>query len=249
MALKLYQFAISHYCEKVRWALDFKGLNYETVTLLPGQHLKTVQQLTGGRRTSVPVLDHNGHCVQGSAEILDYLDETFPDNPLTPDDPELREQVLAWERRLDDEAGPAVRCYAYHHFLQRPKVVIPMLTAGTPFYNRWLLSLIFSRVDETMRKWMKINEKTSEQSRQVMEQLLSDLAEVYRDRAFLEGDGFTRADLTAAAIFAPMFQPSAYPVPWPKANKIPKDIKAWLDQWQPQIQLLSQLYENHRKAG
>jgi len=249
MALKLYQFAISHYCEKVRWALDFKGLNYETVTLLPGQHLKTVQQLTGSKRTSVPVLDHNGHCVQGSAEILDYLDETFAENPLTPADPELREQVLAWERRLDEEAGPAVRCYAYHHFLQRPKVVIPMLTAGTPFYNRWLLSLVFSRVDETMRKWMKINEKTSEQSRKVMEQLLSDLAEVYQNRAFLVGDSFTRADLSAAAIFAPMFQPSAYPVPWPKANKIPKDIKAWLDQWQPQIQLLSQLYETHRKAG
>ena len=246
MALKLYQFAISHYCEKVRWALDYKGLNHETVTLLPGQHLKTVQQLTGGKRTSVPVLDHNGHCVQGSADILDYLDETFPENLLTPTDPDLRAQVLAWERRLDEEAGPAVRCYAYHHFLQRPKVVIPMLTAGTPFYNRWLLSLVFSRVDETMRKWMKINEKTSEQSRQVMEQLLSDLAETYQKHSFLVGDSFTRADLTAAAIFAPMFQPSAYPVPWPKANKIPKDIRSWLDQWQPQIQLLSQLYEEHR---
>lgn len=246
MALKLYQFAISHYCEKVRWALDYKGLNHETVTLLPGQHLKTVQQLTGGKRTSVPVLEHNGHCVQGSADILDYLDETFPENPLTPADPDLRDQALAWERRLDEEAGPAVRCYAYHHFLQRPKVVIPMLTAGTPFYNRWLLSLVFSRVDETMRKWMKINEKTSEQSRQVMEQLLSDLAAAYQKRSFLVGDSFTRADLTAAAIFAPMFQPSAYPVPWPKANKIPKDIKSWLDQWQPQIQLLSQLYEEHR---
>lgn len=246
MALKLYQFAISHYCEKVRWALDYKGLNYQTVTLLPGQHIKTVRQLTGGKDTSVPVLDHDGHCVQGSAQILDYLDQTFPERPLTPSDPELRDQALAWERRLDDEAGPAVRCYAYHHFLKRPKVVIPMLTAGTPFYNRYLLSLVFSRVEETMRQWMKINEKTSEKSRLVMEQLLTDLAERYRQHSFLVGDSFTRADLTAAAMFAPMFQPAAYPVPWPKANKIPADIKAWLEQWQPQLQVLSKVYQDHR---
>lgn len=246
MALKLYQFAISHYCEKIRWALDFKNLNYESVTLLPGQHLKTIRQVTGGKDTSVPVLDHDGHIVQGSAPILDYLDQSFPERSLTPTDPDIRAQALAWEKRLDEEAGPAVRCYAYHHFLQRPKVVVPMLAAGTPFYNRFLLSLAFSRVDEVMRKWMKINEKTSEQSRLVMEQLLDDLADAYGRNRYLAGDAFSRADLTAAAIFAPMFQPSAYPVPWPKASKIPKDIKAWLEQWQPQIEVLSKLYENHR---
>ncbi|MBW7471347.1 glutathione S-transferase family protein [Marinobacter sp. M216] len=247
MALKLYQFAISHYCEKIRWALDYKGLNYETATLLPGQHIKTIRKLTGGKDTSVPVLDHDGHIVQGSAAIIDYLDQTFPERPLTPADPEVRAQALAWEKRLDEEAGPAVRCYSYHHFLQRPKVVVPMLAAGTPFYNRFLLSLTFSRVDEIMRKWMKINEKTSEKSRLVMEELLKDLTDAYGTRPYLAGDAFSRADLTAAAIFAPMFQPAEYPVPWPKPGKIPRDIKAWLDQWQPQIDVLSRVYENHRK--
>lgn len=245
MALKLYQFAISHYCEKVRWALDYKGLNYETVNLLPGQHVKTVRNLTG-KASSVPVLDHDGHVVQGSGAILDYLDQTFLEHPLTPADPEIREQVLAWERRLDEEAGPAIRCYSYHHFLQRPKIVVPMLAAGTPFYNRILLSLAFSRVDETMRQWMKINEKTADKSRQVMETLLTELTDIYSKRAFLVGDQFTRADLTAAALFAPMFQPAEYPVPWPKSNRIPKDIKAWLDQWQPQISILEQLYRDNR---
>ena len=66
MALKLYQFAISHYCEKIRWALDYKGLNHVTVSLLPGQHVKTVRKLTG-KASSVPVLDHDGQIVQGSA--------------------------------------------------------------------------------------------------------------------------------------------------------------------------------------
>ncbi|AXS83437.1 MULTISPECIES: glutathione S-transferase family protein [Marinobacter] len=245
MALKLYQFAISHYCEKIRWALDFKGLNYETVNLLPGQHIKTVRTLTG-KASSVPVLDHDGQIVQGSARILDYLDETFPERSLTPDDPELRKQALAWEHRLDEEAGPAIRCYSYHHFLQRPKIVVPMLAAGTPFYNRILLSLTFSRVDEVMRQWMKINEKTAGKSRQVMEGLLNELAGIYSQQAFLVGDRFSRADLTAAALFAPLFQPPEYPVPWPKPGRIPKDIKAWLDQWQPQLQTLEKIYAGNR---
>ncbi|NMT62433.1 glutathione S-transferase family protein [Marinobacter orientalis] len=245
MAIKLYQFAISHYCEKVRWALDYKGLSYETISLLPGQHVKTIRKLTG-RESSVPVLDHDGHRVQGSREIIDYLDETFPDNALTPADPEARQVALAWEQRLDDEVGPAVRCYSYHHFLQRPRVVVPLLAAGTPFYNRILLKLAFSRVDEIMRKWMKINEKTAERSRETMEAYLTELAHAYQEKPFLAGDSFSRADLAAAALFAPMFQPGQYPVPWPKPARIPRDIKVWLDQWQPQIQPLEKLYAANR---
>ena len=220
--------------------------NHVTVSLLPGQHVKTVRKLTG-KASSVPVLDHDGQIVQGSARILDYLDETFPEPSLTPDDPELRTQALAWERRLDDEAGPAIRCYYYHHFLQRPKILVPMLAAGTPYYNRILLSLTFSRVDEVMRQWMKINEKTAGKSRQVMEGLLNELAGIYSQQPFLAGDRLSRADLTAAALFSPLFQPPEYPVPWPKPARIPKGIKAWLDQWRPQLQTLEKIYAGHRK--
>lgn len=245
MALKLYQFAISHYCEKVRWALDYKGINYQAVYLLPGQHVKTVKAL-GADASSVPVLVHNGHCVQDSAAILDYLDETFPERPLTPADPAARDQALTWERRMDEELGPAVRCFAYHYFLQRPKVVTPMLTAGTPFYNRWLIRLAFSRVDEIMRKWMKINEKTADQSRQTMERYLTELAQAYQTADYLAGDAFSRADLTAAAFLAPLFQPPQYPVPWPAPKRIPEPVRTWLDQWQPQLQLLESRYAANR---
>jgi glutathione S-transferase len=246
MALRLYQFAISHYCEKIRWALDYKKLNYETTNLLPGQHVKTVQRLTRGAGASVPVLEHDGEVIQGSSDILDYLDLTFPDKPLTPVDELAKAQALTWEKRLDKEAGPAVRCYSYHHFLQRPKIVVPLLTAGTPFYNRILLSLTFSRVNEVMRKWMKINEKTAEESRKVIENLLSELAETYSRQPFLVGESFSRADLTAAALFAPLFQPEAYPVPWPKPARIPKEIQTWLNQWQPQLQVLNKVYSDYR---
>ncbi len=34
----LYQFPLSHYCEKARWMLDFKELEYNAVNLMPGVH-------------------------------------------------------------------------------------------------------------------------------------------------------------------------------------------------------------------
>jgi glutathione S-transferase len=245
MALKLYQFAISHYCEKVRWALDYKGINYQAINLLPGQHVTTVRKLGAGV-SSVPVIVHDGQCIQGSACILDYLDETFPERPLTPSDSTARDLALAWEKRMDDELGPAVRCFSYHYFLQRPKLVTPMLTAGTPFYNRYLLRLAFSRVDEVMRKWMNINEKTANTARQTMERYLTELAAAYQSSPWLAGDSFSRADITAAAFLAPLFQPPQYPVPWPNPKRIPAPVQDWLAQWQPQLQTLESLYSANR---
>src|SRR5690554_6365656 len=135
MAVKLYQFCISHYSEKVRWALDYKGISYQPVNLLPGHHARTIKKLTRAG-SSVPVLDHDGHILQGSSEILVYLHKTFPDPALMPEDPALQEQVRSWETKLDELAGAAIRTWVYHYFLQRPKVVVPLLAAGTPFYNR-----------------------------------------------------------------------------------------------------------------
>ncbi|MBY6033825.1 glutathione S-transferase [Marinobacter daepoensis] len=245
MAITLYQFCISHYCEKVRWALDYKGIQYQTVNLLPGQHVQRIRKLTSAE-SSVPVLTHDGEIIQGSSLILDYLDKTFPERPLMPKDPTLQSEIGNWEQKLDEQAGPALRTWMYHYFLQRPKVVIPLLAAGTPFYNRILLSLAFSRVDEIMREWMQINQKTADASQATLEDLISELSALYQQRPFLVGNQFTRADITACSLLAPLFQPSQYPVPWPKPAKIPKPVQSWLSQQQPTLEPLATVYQQNR---
>ena len=121
-----------------------------------------------------------------------------------------------------------------------------MLAAGTPFYNRILLSLIFSRMDETMRKWMKINQKTADNAEQVLDAVLADLAEARQRGRYLAGDQFTRADLAAGALLAPLFQPPQYPVPWPQPKRLLPAMKTGLDRWQPQLQGLAHMYQQHR---
>lgn len=245
MTVRLHQFAISHYCEKVRWALDYKGIRYQPVNLLPGRHMDTVRRL-GVRDTSVPVLEHNGTVVQGSAAILDYLDETFPDQPLTPADPAALEATRRWEQRLDEDAGPAVRTWSYHYLLQRPKTVIPMLTAGTPFYNRIVLALTFSLVDETMRKHLKINQKTADAAAGTITEVLRELHQTLARQPYLAGPGFSRADLAAGALLAPLFQPPQYPVPWPRQQRLVKAMQDQLQQWQALLEPVAALYQRHR---
>ena len=74
--IKLYQFPVSHYCEKVRWVLDFKGIQYQKINLVPGPHVRKILQLTA--KSQVPVLENGADVIQGSAEIIDYLEEKFP---------------------------------------------------------------------------------------------------------------------------------------------------------------------------
>ena len=44
--ITLYQFPASHYNEKVRWALDLKGVPHDRVSLLPGPHAPRMKRLT-----------------------------------------------------------------------------------------------------------------------------------------------------------------------------------------------------------
>ena len=62
----LYVFAISHYCEKARWALEYLGVEYEIRYLAPGIHIKVARKL-GAAGTSLPMLPVAGRGLQGSA--------------------------------------------------------------------------------------------------------------------------------------------------------------------------------------
>ena len=67
MTLELLQFPHSHYNEKVRWTLAYKGLPYHRRDLLPGPHAPTILWLT--RQTQTPVMRFDGEVVAGSARI------------------------------------------------------------------------------------------------------------------------------------------------------------------------------------
>ena len=90
--ITLYQFATSPFTEKVRRALSYKAISYSV-------HEVDRAGAASGDYASIsptgkfPVIDHDGHIVRDSTDIILYLDQVFPDRPLTPSDP--REAALA----------------------------------------------------------------------------------------------------------------------------------------------------------
>ena len=90
--LTLYQFAFSHFNEKVRWALDLKQLTSVRRNLLPGFHTKTATKLGG--TSQVPILVCDDEVVAGSSEILRALDRIAPTPALFPQDASARREEV-----------------------------------------------------------------------------------------------------------------------------------------------------------
>lgn len=240
--LVLYQLAISHYCEKIRWALDHKQLDWKPRTLLPGLHIKVARKLTG--QTSLPILVHEGRAVHESSRIIDYLDQHFPARPLTPEDPAQKQQTLDWERFADEHIGDDVRRICYHELLARPDDVIPLMTVGGPWYGRFLLRRIFPQLESRMRRYMKIDGPETARS---CERLVDAVAKVeagLAGRDYLVGDRFTRADLAVAALLAPFAMPSGYGVPWP--SELPPTLSREAARHAAVLDWVGRTYQRHR---
>ena len=242
MSMVLYQFPISHYCEKVRWALDYKGLDWRAENLLPGLHVRRTRQLA--KRSSVPVLCEGDQCVQGSAAIISWLDEHYPEKPLTPEDPLLREEALAWESRLDAELGVHVRRFAYHTLLDHPQVVRPFFTHEGRWWWRPFLWASFPKLARLMRKLMGIDVAGAAESQASIEKVLDELAAHYGQHPYLVGNRFSRADLAAASLLAPMLMPPEYGLPWPA--RMPDPLQQWVDDNIQRMDWVRRLYREHR---
>lgn len=206
MTTTLYQFPISHYCEKARWALDYKGVQYQVKNLLPGLHMKPLQRLCND--TTVPVLSMNGKHIQNSDRIIDFLDEQITAKPLTPPDASIREQAYYWEKLAAEQIGDPLRLYFYHFLLEHPRAVIDRFTHNGPWYGRLFYAIAYPKVSQRIRHGYKITAQTATQAKQTVENTILKLEQHLQHRAFLAGDTFSRADLSVCALLSPFVQPS-----------------------------------------
>jgi glutathione S-transferase len=126
--LTLYHYDRSTACQRVRLALEEKGLAYESVIVdtaggdagaLPaGYHEISPRGL-------VPALAHDGHAIAESLVILEYLEDAFAEAPLRPAAAHERALMRQWMRRIDDGIHVASRvigvCLVMRHaYLARP---------------------------------------------------------------------------------------------------------------------------------
>ena len=128
---------ISHYNEKVRWALDYKGVAHVRRAVTPGLQELTARRLRAGR--TVPVLEMNGRAIGDSTKIIDEIERRWPQPPLYPADPEERSRALDLEDYFDEQCGPDARRVLFNDNLAEPETFLAMFavpTAGESLCSR-----------------------------------------------------------------------------------------------------------------
>ncbi len=243
----LYVFAISHYCEKARWALDSLAVDYELRHLAPGLHGLIAKRL-GAPGSSLPLLVADGRVVHGSGAILEWADAATTNDSMRLCPDAMREECRLLEQRLDDVAGVHARRYYYSEALvEHPQTVRPMFTRDLSFGQGLLLRAAWGRVRALMIRAMDLGFEQGQQSKQILEQELDWFDGLLSDgRRFLVGDRFSRADLTAASLLAPIALPPEHPT-YGRLELPPRaraDLARWSDR--PTTGWVREIYRTHR---
>jgi len=240
----LYVFAISHFCEKARWAMDRSGIEYKLKFMAPGVHAQKATKL-GLDKTSVPFLQTEDGILQGSPQIIDWIDANLEDTTLnlTPN-----EECRSLEQRLDDKIGIHIRRYYYSEaMLDCPETVKPIFKIGIPFHHKLLVDSIWSKVPAMMAKSMDLGPEQHLQSRAIVDSEMDWLDNILKDgRRYLSGDVFTRADLAAASLLAPLVSPANHPTysEFVLPPRVSADTKIWENR--PILKWVDNMYQTHR---
>ena len=243
----LWQLQISHYNEKVRWALDYKRIPHTRRSLLPGVHTLIAKRLAGIETT--PVMTINGEAIGDSTAILAAIEERWPEPPLLPENALQRRRALRLEEYFDEELGPHIRRALYWELLKRPDMVLPLFTNGQNAAARGLIRGGFPVMKVAMRWRMDINEDPSAHSRVKVVEALDTLEKELNGNDYLVGDSFSVADLTAAALFYPIAgPPPEYPYPTISAYDVSQDAADFMDELtdRPGADWVTEMYRRHR---
>lgn len=241
----LYQFPVSHYCEKARWALDFKHLEYEPRNLLPLFHMPVVFRRT--RQNKVPILKLDGRYVAGSDTIIQTLEERFPSAPaLFPKNGKALEEALEWQAFADREIGPHLRRTAYFHLIDNRQLMFDILTQDQSPVGRMAFRTSQPVVIKAMKEGMGITERGYERSLERLSAALDRLDDRLGDGGYLVGEQFTVADLTVASLLGPMVQPPEAPFQFPgEQPPALKDFVAAFEE-RPTLDWVRDIYRSHR---
>ena len=217
---------ISHFCEKARWALDRAGVRYRERRHLQGIHWAVARRAGGG--TTVPVLVCGDRVLGESADILEEADRhVAPERRLFPEDPAVAADALALERDFDARLGPEGRLWMYHAMHDRRDLALAYGCAGVPAWERGALRVGYRPLIWTIDRFLGVSAPAAERAEVTVRATFDAVAARLEDgRPFLCGERFTAADLTFAALSAPVLVPPQYGIPLPQPDELPAAMAA-----------------------
>ena len=222
MSLKLYHYEPSANSMKPLLCLAEKGIEYEShyVDLHNfEQHSEAFVKMNPNGQ--VPVLIHDGHVINESTVINEYLDEVFPDVRLVPQDAVARAHMRIWSKFVDEYFCPALSRIGW-------SVLIPTIAARLKAGE---LDEALKKIplEEQRQKWLtaateSFTEEELADSRRKVCVSMERMEERLTRWQWLAGDEYTLADVNSYSMVAavPRLVPEAM-----GEEKTPRSIE-WL---------------------
>ncbi len=243
----LWHIEVSHYNEKARWALDYKGLDYELRTPMPGLHRVTAMALTRGTHDRLPVLGLDGRRIGDSTAIIAALEERFPEPPLYPEDPAERKNALALEDCFDEELAPRLRRLVWHHTLPDTNATVDAVIPNDRHprrARRGLLRATAPVAKALTRRDYGVDEAAAAEAVEGVRAAMDRIEAELDGGGYLFGKSFSVADLTAASLFTPLLAPPKRPYA-PQLVASLQPLRAELEA-RPGGAWVAEMYARHR---
>lgn len=196
--LELHQFELSHYCEKIRLILDYKGLPYRKVEVTPGIGQIDLFRLSGQRQ--VPVLKDGAEVIADSTAIALYLDRKYPERPIIPTEPKQRALCLLMEEWADESIGLNGRKAMLGAFSQDPAFRSALLPSSTPSFLKTIVESVPSEALSILGAGAGLGADAVKAARKAMQQNLESLNTLLTDSPYLITDHPTLADFAVAGL-------------------------------------------------
>ncbi len=245
MNARLITIGISHYCEVARWALQYAGVDFREERHLQGFHRRVLRPMNA---RTVPVLVLPDRVLTETYDILQFAHTWAVGRGRhglleTPKEQESTREILA-------NFGPPVRLFFYHYAFQLPKSeILPTNNRGAPWWQRVVFRLSYDKVESIMRQYYAIDDASAAEAIERCRATLDDVAARLSDgRRYLCGHRFSAADLSFAAMAAPLAAPPEHPMQLPpsEAWSAPmRDALARFDE-HPALEFVRRLYREHR---
>jgi len=224
VSARLVTIPISHFCEKARWALDRAGVAYVEQPHVQLVHILAAR-LAGGGRTVPVLVAEGGEVVADSTAILRWVDARLePERRLYPDG-ETGESAAELEGWLDEGLGPDGRLWLYHETLPVVGRLRRWALAGVPRWEAVAFQIGQPLAVAALRRYLSVDASSARTALERVGAVFDSIAARLSDgRRYLLGDRFTAADLSFAALAAPVLLPERYGSPLPPPEAMPETL-------------------------
>ena len=246
---RLYQFPLSHFCEKARWLLDYKELDFVAQNMIPGVHRAFTQLKTG--QNKLPILKDGERWIADSTQIALYLDDQYPEHTLLRLDQSLREQALEINA-LANTLGQHVRRWVLaHRFVTESDESLEIMI-GEKGYLRQFEKYTKPLLKTLVAKGYQLNHEKVADSKEQLDEIIKVLNQrlVENQCKYFVGDRLGLADIAVCSMLAPLLEIKGTPWEFDRTESNPDDFLKYKDELLslPLGQYVQRIYATERNA-